>query len=63
MIEILVEEMPSVSIGLGSVDMNPTGKPKKKKKREIFNVSDAISCFFFFCDRSIFTRNRNTERK
>ena len=46
MIEILVEEMPSISIGLGSVDMNPTGKPKKKKKREIFNVSD--ECFHKF---------------
>ena len=43
MIEILVEEMPSVSIGLHSVDMNTNGKPKKKKKREIFNVSD--ECF------------------
>ena len=28
------------------VDMNPTGKPKKKKKREIFNVSD--ECYHKF---------------
>jgi len=45
MIEVLVEEMPSVSISLGSVDMNTTGKPKKKK-REVFNVSD--ECFHKF---------------
>ena len=45
MIEGLVEEMPSVSISLGSVDMNTTGKPKKKK-REVFNVSD--ECFHKF---------------
>ena len=41
MIEILVEDTSVVS-----VDMNPTGKPKRKKKREIFNVSD--ECFHKF---------------
>ena len=35
MIEIIVEDTSVVS-----VDMNPTGKPKKKKKCETFSVSD-----------------------
>ena len=44
MIEIVVED---TSIGLQSVDMNPTGKPKmKKKKCETFTVSD--DCFNMF---------------
>ena len=39
MIEILVEEVMSTA---SAVDMNPTGKPKKKKC-ETFSVSDAVS--------------------
>ena len=41
----MIEIIEDTSIGLQSVDMNPTGKPKKKK-REIFNVSD--ECFHKF---------------
>ena len=42
MIEIIVEDTSVVS-----VDMNPTGKPKmKKKKCETFSVSD--DCFHKF---------------
>jgi len=44
--DLVKEDMPSVSIGLHSVDMNTTGKPMKKKKREVFNVSD--ECFHKF---------------
>ena len=33
MIEILVEEIGGTSIANNSVDMNVTGKPKKKKPR------------------------------
>ena len=35
MIEMIVEDTSVVS-----VDMNPTGKPKKKRKCETFTVSD-----------------------
>ena len=43
MIEILVEEVMSTA---SAVDMNPTGKPKKKRKCETFSVSD--DCFHKF---------------
>ena len=39
MIEIITEDMSTAS----AVDMNVTGKPKKKRKCETFNVSD--DCF------------------
>ena len=47
MIEIIVEKLKENEMSTSSdVDMNPTGKPKKKKKKEIFNVSD--DCFHKF---------------
>ena len=47
MIEIIVEKLKEAEMSTSSdVDMNPTGKPKKKKKKEIFNVSD--DCFHKF---------------
>ena len=46
MIEIIVEQIKEDEMSTSSdVDMNPTGKPKKKK-REVFNVSD--DCFHKF---------------
>ena len=49
MIEILVEKIDENEMSTSSdVDMNPTGKPKKKMKRkcETFSVSD--DCFHMF---------------
>ena len=49
MIEIIVEKLEENEMNTSSdVDMNPTGKPKKKmkKKCETFNVSD--QCFHKF---------------
>ena len=46
MIEIITEKIEEAEMSTSSdVDMNPTGKPKKKK-REVFNVSD--DCFHKF---------------
>ena len=46
MIEIVVEQIKEAEMSTSSaVDMNVTGKPKKKK-REVFNVSD--DCFHKF---------------
>ena len=46
MIEIITEKIEEAEMSTSSdVDMNPTGKPKKKK-REGFNVSD--DCFHKF---------------
>ena len=38
MIEILVEEIGGTSIANNSVDMNVTGKPKKKKRSQFRRV-------------------------
>ena len=47
MIEILVEKLEEAEMSTASaVDMNVTGKPKKKKKCETFTVSD--DCFNMF---------------
>ena len=47
MIEILVEKIDENEMSTSSaVDMNPTGKPKKKKRCETFSVSD--DCFHKF---------------
>ena len=47
MIEILVEQIKEDEMNTSSaVDMNPTGKPKKKRKCETFSVSD--DCFHKF---------------
>ena len=47
MIEIIVEEIQEDEMSTSSaVDMNVTGKPKKKKRCETFNVSD--NCFHKF---------------
>ena len=47
MIEIIVEKLEEDEMSTSSdVDMNPTGKSKKKKKCETFNVSD--DCFHKF---------------
>ena len=47
MIEILVEKLEEAEMSTASaVDMNVTGKPKKKKKCETFTVSD--DCFHKF---------------
>ena len=47
MIEIIVEQIKEDEMSTSSdVDMNPTGKPKKKKKCETFSVSD--DCFHKF---------------
>ena len=47
MIEILVEKLDENEMSTSSdVDMNPTGKPKKKRKCETFSVSD--DCFHKF---------------
>ena len=53
MIEILVEEIGGTSIANNSVDMNVTGKPKKRKRHSAsFKVSDEV-----------FTRFRNGKTK
>ena len=47
MIEIIVEQIKEDEMSTSSdVDMNPTGKPKKKKKCETFSVSD--DCYHKF---------------
>ena len=47
MIEIIVEQIKEDEMSTSSdVDMNPTGKSKKKKKCETFSVSD--DCFHKF---------------
>ena len=47
MIEIIVEKLEEDEMSTSSdVDMNPTGKSKKKKKCETFSVSD--QCFHKF---------------
>ena len=47
MIEIITEKIEEAEMSTSSaVDMNPTGKPKRKKKCETFSVSD--DCFHKF---------------
>ena len=47
MIEIVVEQIKEAEMSTASaVDMNPTGKSKKKRKCETFSVSD--QCFHKF---------------
>ena len=47
MIDIIVEEIKENEMSTSSdIDMNPTGKPKRKKKCETFSVSD--DCFHKF---------------
>ena len=59
MIEIITEKIEEAEMSTSSdVDMNPTGKPKKKK-REVFNVSD--DCFHKFRNGKIKEANKRIE--